>query len=75
MFNLETAFEKRVFCGTDIFTAIKDGRVVFNGEHLKGVTLVHDQHLLPMELLTFDKELKKLLKELEVKFQESCNAL
>ncbi len=65
--------KNKIYCGTAIFNALKKEIGVLYGSEFKfkDVKFVCDECLHPRQMLTLDKELKKLLKELEVKFQEN----
>jgi hypothetical protein len=67
--------KNKIYCGTVIFNALKKEMGVLYGNEFrfKSVTLTHDGMLHPRQILTLDKELKQLLKELEVKFQENSH--
>ena len=73
--NQEDTHKNKIYCGIEIFEALKkemgvlsDGKFSFNY-----VIFVCDECLHPCQLLTLEKELKKLLKELEIKFQENSH--
>ncbi|WP_024591345.1 hypothetical protein [Pseudoalteromonas sp. S8-8] len=69
----DDAHKNKIYCGIEIFAAIKKEMGVLRGGafSFKYVKFVCDECLHPRQMLTLDKELKKLLKELEVKFQEN----
>ena len=74
--NNQTDIHKnKIYCGTDFYLAMRAECGVLYGSsfRFKHITFVQDENLHPRQLLTLDRELKQILKELENTYQENTN--
>ena len=75
--NKTDIHKNKIYCGTAFFAAIKKEINVLHGNafKFKNVTFFEDENLHPNQIITLDRELKQILKQLENKHQENTNAL
>lgn len=73
--SFEDIHKNKIYCGTACFAAIKKEMNVLYGNafKFKNVTFVQDENLHPTQIITLDRELKQILKELENKYQENSH--